>query len=85
MRAWAKVRVRVRVRVRIGVGVRVPKPTRDVRVVRELAERQQRLLSDGQRGVGHAVEQHRLSLLEELRLREARRKDTGGVGLRLVW
>tara|TARA_B100000768_G_C11053740_1_gene279465 strand:+ start:192 stop:443 length:252 start_codon:yes stop_codon:yes gene_type:complete len=83
MRAWAKVRVWVWVR--IGVGVGVPEPTRDVCVVRELAERQQRLLSDGQRGVGHAVEQHRLSLLEELRRREARRKDTGGVGLRLVW
>jgi hypothetical protein len=53
--------------------------------VRELAERQQRLLSDVQRGVGQAVEQHGLSFLEELRRREARREDTRGVGLRLVW
>ena len=53
--------------------------------MRELAERQQRLLSDGQRGVGHAVEQHGLRLLVELTRGEARREDTRGVGLRLVW
>ena len=60
-------------------------PTRDVRVVRELAERQERLLAYRQRRVGHPVEQHRLRLLEELERREARREDTRGVGLRLVW
>ena len=60
-------------------------PTRDVRVVRELAERQERLLAYRQRRVGHAVEQHRLRLVEELERREARGEDTRGVGLRLVW
>jgi len=52
--------------------------------VRELAERQERLLAYRQRRVGHAVEQHRLRLVEELERREARGEDTRGVGLRLV-